>query len=86
MTPVAFQQILRKQIRKLPNILKFVKIIQSHSILFNRVLGDVHLHRHERADPGAVGVAHRGADAHPDAGAHRRADVPRRPVRRFGER
>ena len=37
-TSVAFQSILRKQIRKLPKILKSVKIIQYHSILFNRVL------------------------------------------------
>ena len=39
-TFVAFQPILRKQIRKLPNILKSVKIIQYYSILFNRVLSD----------------------------------------------
>ena len=37
-TSVAFQSILRKQIRKLPKFLKFVKIIQYYSILFNRVL------------------------------------------------
>ena len=41
-TSVAFQSILRKQIRKLPKILKSVKIIQYYtdpnSILFNRVL------------------------------------------------
>ena len=33
MTSVAFQSILRKQIRKLPNILKSVKIIQYYSIV-----------------------------------------------------
>ena len=33
-----FQSNFRKQIRKLPKILKSVKIIQYHSILFNRVL------------------------------------------------
>ena len=33
-----FQSILHKHIRKLPNILKFVKIIQYYSTLFNRVL------------------------------------------------
>ena len=38
MTSVAFQSNLRKQIRKLPKILKLVKIIQYYSILFNRVL------------------------------------------------
>ena len=38
MTSVAFQSILRKQIRKLPKILKSVKIIQYYSILFIRVL------------------------------------------------
>ena len=38
MTSVAFQSILRKQIRKLPKILKSVKIIQYCSILFNRLL------------------------------------------------
>ena len=32
------QSNLRKQIRKLPKILNFVKIIQYYSILFNRVL------------------------------------------------
>ena len=40
-TSVAFQSILRKQllqIRKLPKILKSVKIIQYYSILFIRVL------------------------------------------------
>ena len=37
-TSVAFQSNLRKQIRKLPKILKFVKIIQYYSILFIRVL------------------------------------------------
>ena len=37
-TSVVFQSNLRKQIRKLPKILKFVKIIQYYSILFNRVL------------------------------------------------
>ena len=38
MTSVAFQSILRKQIRKLPKILKSVKIIQYYSRLFIRVL------------------------------------------------
>ena len=38
MTSVAFQSNLRKQFRKLPKFLKFVKIIQFYSILFNRVL------------------------------------------------
>ena len=38
MTSVDFQSNLRKQIRKLPKFLKFVKIIQFYSILFNRVL------------------------------------------------
>ena len=38
MTSVAFQSILRKQIRKLLKILKSVKIIQYYSILFLRVL------------------------------------------------
>ena len=38
MTSVAFQSNLRKQIRKLPNILKSVKIIHNYSILFIRVL------------------------------------------------
>ena len=37
-TSVAFQSNLRKQIRKLPKILKSVKIIQYYSILFIRVL------------------------------------------------
>ena len=37
-TSVDFQSNLRKQIRKLPKFLKFVKIIQYYSILFNRVL------------------------------------------------
>ena len=37
-TSVAFQSNLRKQIRKLPKILKSVKFIQYYSILFNRVL------------------------------------------------
>ena len=35
---VAFQSILRKQIRKLPKILKSVKIIYYYSSLFIRVL------------------------------------------------
>ena len=39
MTSVAFQTILRKQIRKLPKILKSVKIIHYHSLLFIRVRG-----------------------------------------------
>ena len=44
-TSVAFQSILRKQIRKLPKILKSAKIIHYHSLLFIiRVL---------RADPAA---------------------------------
>ena len=49
MTSVAFQSILRKQIRKLPKILKSdsVKIIQYYSLLFIRVLS----HR----DPWKVG-------------------------------
>ena len=38
MTSVAFQSTLRKQIRKLPKFLKFVKIIRFYSILLNRVL------------------------------------------------
>ena len=37
-TSVAFQSNLRKQIRKLPKILKSVKSIQYYSILFIRVL------------------------------------------------
>ena len=37
-TSVDFQSNLRKQIRKLPKFLKFVKIIQFYSMLFNRVL------------------------------------------------
>ena len=37
-TSVDFQSNLRKQIRKLPKFLKFVKIIQFYSILFIRVL------------------------------------------------
>ena len=42
-TSVAFQSNLRKQIRKLPKILKSdsMKIIQYYSILFNRVLRGV---------------------------------------------
>ena len=38
MASVAFQSILRKQIRKLPKILKSVKLIQYYSILSIRVL------------------------------------------------
>ena len=38
MTSVAFQSILRKQIRKLPKILKSVKIIHYYSLLLIRVL------------------------------------------------
>ena len=37
-TSVDFQSNLRKQIRKLPKFLKFVKIIQFYSILFTGVL------------------------------------------------
>ena len=46
-TSVALQSILRKQIRKLPKILKSVKIIQYYSlVLFIRVLrGDCLLDR-----------------------------------------
>ena len=40
-TSVDFQSILRKQIRKLPKFLEFVKIIQYYSILFIRVLDDL---------------------------------------------
>ena len=36
-----FRSNLRKQIRKLPKILKSVKIIQYYSILFIRVLNDL---------------------------------------------
>ena len=43
MTPVAFQPILRKQIRQLQKLLKSVKIIQYYSIFFIRVPGDVQL-------------------------------------------
>ena len=42
-----FQSNLRKQIRKLPKILKSVKIIQYYSILFMRVLNHA---EHEGAD------------------------------------
>ena len=37
-TSVDFQSNLRKHIRKLPNFLKFMKIVQFYSILFNRFL------------------------------------------------
>ena len=40
MTSVAFQSILRKQIRNLPKILKSVKIINYYSLLFICVLGE----------------------------------------------
>ena len=43
MTSVAFQSILRKQIRKLPKILKSdsVKMIHYYSLFFIRVLSEV---------------------------------------------
>ena len=55
-TSVAFQSILRKQIRKLPKILKSVKIIQYYSILFIRVLSDQSKDPNGGAGAGAVDV------------------------------
>ena len=44
MTAVDFQSNLRKQIRKLPKFLKFVKIIQFYSIVSLAVTADHPLH------------------------------------------
>ena len=60
MTSVAFQSILRKQIRKLPKILKSAKIIQNYSILFIRVLSGAArgLRRRTRRVRGSLEVRH----------------------------
>ena len=49
-----FQSILRKRIRKLPKILKFVKSIQYYSILFYRVLSFEQGDEGEHAQTSAV--------------------------------
>ena len=55
-TSVAFQSILRKQIRKLPKILKSVKIIQYYSILFIRVLKRDSSQRGRAQEPRELGA------------------------------
>ena len=69
MTPVAFQLNLRKQIRKLPKCLKFVKVIQFYSIVsLGAAEGDA-------LEPLAL-LAHRGR-----AARRRRTLARRRAVR-----
>ena len=71
-----FQSNLRKQIRKLPKILKFVRIIHYYSKLFSGVLngctGDVAAGvprpRGPSADAGRLPAARRGAAHPPGAG------------------